>query len=135
MNATAGVPTGSSKLCMSCHDGTVALGSTATKGQIPMQGLTGGRLTGASSLGPNLGDDHPIAFVPTTASDIVNPPASSPVKLDANGQVQCVTCHDAHRMDADPTTKKFLVASNASSALCVVCHKKQVLDARTRART
>ncbi len=125
MNATAGVPTGSSKLCMSCHDGTVALGSTATKGQIPMQGLSGGRLTGASSLGPNLGDDHPIAFVPTTATDLVNPPASSPVKLDANGQVQCVTCHDAHRMDADPTTMKFLVGSNASSALCVVCHKKQ----------
>lgn len=126
MVAAAGVPTGSSKLCMSCHDGTVALGSTAAKGQIGgMQGLTGGRLSGASSLGPNLGDDHPIAFVPTTGSQIVNPPAGSAVKLDANGQVQCVTCHDAHRMDADPTTMKFLVASNASSALCVVCHKTQ----------
>jgi predicted CXXCH cytochrome family protein len=126
MNATAGVPTGSSKLCMSCHDGTVALGSTVARGQIGgMQGLTGGRLAGAASLGPNLGDDHPIAFVPSTGGEIVNPPASSPVKLDANGQVQCVTCHDPHRMDADPTTMKFLVASNASSALCVVCHKTQ----------
>ena len=123
MVAAAGVPTGSSKLCMSCHDGTVAIGSTAAKGQIPLQGLTAGKLTGPSSLGPNLGDDHPIAFVPTTSSAIVNPPASSPVKLDANGQVQCVTCHDAHRMDTDATTQKFLVASNASSAICVVCHK------------
>ena len=123
MAATAGVPTGSSKLCMSCHDGTVALGSTVTKGQIPMQGLTGGRLTGASNLGPNLGDDHPIAFVPLTGGEIVNPPASSPVKLDASGRLQCVSCHDAHRMDADPTTKKFPVANNASSAICLVCHR------------
>jgi predicted CXXCH cytochrome family protein len=63
--------------------------------------------------------------VPSVGGAIVNPPASSPVKLDANGQVQCTTCHDPHRMDADPTTMKFLVASNASSGLCVVCHKTQ----------
>lgn len=125
MVAVAGVPTGSSKLCMSCHDGTVAIGSTASKGQIPMQGLTGGKLTGPSSLGVNLGDDHPIAFVPTVGGQIVNPPPSSPVKLDPNGMVQCTSCHDPHQMDADPTTMKFLVANNASSALCLVCHRQQ----------
>lgn len=125
MNAVAGVPTGSSKLCMSCHDGTVALGSTVTRGQLSLQGLSAGKLTGASNLGPNLGDDHPIAFVPATGSTIVNPPAASPVKLDSSGLVQCATCHDPHRMDIDSTTQKFLVASNASSALCVVCHQQQ----------
>lgn len=125
MVAVAGVPTGSSKLCMSCHDGTVAVGSTVAKGQIPMQGLTGGKTTGSSSLGVNLGDDHPIAFAPTLGAEIVNPPPSSAVKLDENGQVGCRTCHDPHQMDADTTTKKFLVDSNASSALCLVCHRKQ----------
>lgn len=126
MVATAGVPAGSSKLCMSCHDGTVAIGSTVTKGQISsMQGLTGGRLTGASSLGTNLRDDHPIVFAPVVGSELVNPPSTSPVKLDGNGLVQCTTCHDPHRMDADPTTMKFLVTNNASSALCLVCHRKQ----------
>lgn len=125
MVAAAGVPTGSSKLCMSCHDGTVAIGSTMNKGQIPMQGLTGGKLTGPSSLGPSLADDHPISFVPVTGAQIVNPAPSSPAKLDRTGQIQCRTCHDPHQMDIDPTTMKFLVASNSSSGLCLVCHNKQ----------
>ena len=68
MNATVGVPQGSSKLCLSCHDGTVALGNIAGSGQLPMTGLPTGKLTGASSLGTNLGDDHPISFVPVTGS-------------------------------------------------------------------
>ena len=123
--ATAGLPTGSSKLCLSCHDGTVAIGSTMTSGQIAMQGLTGGKLTGASSLGPNLGDDHPISFVPVAGAEIVNPAAGGPVKLDRNGQLECRSCHDPHQMDVDPTTQKFLVANNSASGLCVTCHRKQ----------
>jgi predicted CXXCH cytochrome family protein len=82
-------------------------------------------LTGASSLGTNLGDDHPISFVPVTSPELVTPPAGSPVKLDQSGQVQCRTCHDPHQMDIDPTAKKFLVASNSASGLCMTCHKKQ----------
>ena len=125
MTAVSGVPTGSSKLCMSCHDGTVALGSTMNMGQLALQGTTGGRLTGPSSLGTNLGDDHPISFVPVTGTQIINPAPTSPAKLDKSGQIQCRTCHDPHQMDIDPTTKKFLVASNASSGLCLACHNKQ----------
>lgn len=124
MAATVGVPTGSSKLCLSCHDGTVALGSTMNMGQIAMQGTTGGRLTGASSLGTDLRDDHPFSFAPVTGSEIVRPSAASPVKLDANGQIQCRSCHDPHQMDVDRTTHKFLVTSNASSELCLACHTK-----------
>ncbi len=124
MNAVPGVPQGTSKLCLSCHDGTVAIGSTAGAGQIPMLGLTSGKLTGASSLGTNLGDDHPISFVPVSTPGLVNPPAGSPVALDANGQVQCVSCHDSHQMDIDPTQQKFLVMNNASSSLCLVCHQQ-----------
>ena len=76
MAAAPGVPTGSSKLCLSCHDGTVAIGKSISNGQIPMQGVNAqGRLTGASVLGTNLRDDHPISFVPVTGPQIVNPPA------------------------------------------------------------
>ena len=125
MAAASGVPTGSSKLCLSCHDGTVAIGKTGNKGQIAMQGVNAqGQLTGVSSLGTNLSDDHPISFVPITGTQIINPPVGSAVKLDANGQVQCRSCHDPHQMDIDPTTKKFLVTSNSASALCLVCHQK-----------
>lgn len=65
-----------SRLCLSCHDGTVALGSihmlrgiTATPGtpiigDVSGTGTTGGYLTASSSsfLGTNLKDDHPIAI-------------------------------------------------------------------------
>src|SRR5207244_9530925 len=86
---------------------------------------TAGKLTGPSSLGVNLSDDHPIAFVPVTGSQIVNPAPASAVKLDKNGQIQCRTCHDPHQMDIDPTAKKFLAASNSASALCVTCIRQQ----------
>jgi len=123
--AAVGVPTGSSKLCLSCHDGTVAIGSTVVGGQIPMQGVNAqGRMTGTSVLGTNLSDDHPISFVPVTGPHIVNPPSGSPVQLDDNGQVQCRSCHDPHRMDIDPIAQKFLVTNNAASGLCVVCHNQ-----------
>lgn len=124
MAATPGVPQGSSKLCLSCHDGTIAVGNLVSTGQIPMTGLSTGKLTGSSSLGMNLGDDHPISFVPVTSPAVRNPAAGSAVKLDANGQVQCVTCHDAHEMEIDPTTKKFLVMNNSASAMCLVCHQQ-----------
>ena len=124
--AAVGLPTASSKLCLSCHDGTVAIASTVTRGQIPMQGVNAqGQLTGGSVIGPDLRSHHPISFVPVTGPEIVNPPAGSPVKLDGSGQAQCTSCHDPHQMDVDPTTKKFLVTNNSSSGLCVVCHNKQ----------
>ena len=126
LNAAVGVPTGSSKLCLSCHDGTVAIGSTMKSGAIAMRGVGGsGQLTGAAVIGPDLRNDHPVSFVPSLAADIVAPPAGSPVKLDANGQVQCRSCHEPHRMDIDSTAQKFLVTNNSASGLCVVCHNKQ----------
>lgn len=126
IKATVGLPTGSSKLCLACHDGTVALGNTINNGRIPMQGLNAqGQLTGRSVLGTDLRNDHPISFVPVAGGQILLPPPASPVKLDANGQVQCVSCHNAHRMDIDPTTLKFLVMSNSASGLCIVCHNQE----------
>jgi len=126
LQAAVGLPTGSSKLCLSCHDGTVALGSTAMQGRIALQGVNAaGQLTGASVIGPNLTTSHPVSFVPLPASDLVTPPPGGPVRLDETGQIQCRTCHDPHQMDTDTTTKKFLVVNNAASGLCLTCHNKQ----------
>ena len=122
-DAPVGAPGGSSKLCLSCHDGTVALGGTLSMGTLAMQGTaSGGRLGGASVIGPDLRSSHPISFVPVVSAGLVSPPAGSAVKLDASGQVQCRTCHDPHTMDLDATTKKFLVMNNSASALCLACH-------------
>ena len=114
MMATPGQPTGASKLCLSCHDGTIAVGR-----------LPGSpRLTGASMLGTNLANDHPISFVPTAGPQVVLPPPGDSVRLDASGELQCTSCHDPHEQERDSAEKKFLVKTNQSSALCVTCHIK-----------
>ncbi|MBZ0173237.1 MAG: hypothetical protein K8E66_12710, partial [Phycisphaerales bacterium] len=41
------------------------------------------------------------------------------IVLDANGELQCTSCHDAH----NNAHGSFLVMSNAGSALCVACHQ------------
>jgi predicted CXXCH cytochrome family protein len=125
MTATPGAPTGSAKLCLSCHDGTVAIGATLSRGQIAMSGVNAaGRMTGAAALGSNLSDDHPISFVPVAGPQIVKPPAGDAAKLDPHGMMQCRTCHDPHQQEIDPVTKKFLVKGNSASALCLTCHQK-----------
>ena len=124
--ASPGQPTGASKLCLSCHDGTVALGRTMSRGQLALEGTDSqGRLTGPSSLGLNLADDHPVSFVPVTGPQMVVPPPGDAVALDATGQMQCTSCHDPHEQERDPVVRKFLVKGNQASALCLTCHQKE----------
>ncbi|MCK4990733.1 MAG: hypothetical protein KAS29_09610, partial [Bacteroidales bacterium] len=107
-------PDGSSVLCLSCHDGTIALGTTSSS--MP---------PGSSSiLGTDLSDDHPISFeydATLVASDgQLKYTPIFPVTLDNNNKVQCASCHDPH---ADNYTN-FLVASNEFSDLCFKCHDR-----------
>ena len=119
----------SSKLCLSCHDGTVALGDTVNNGSIPFQGVPGDQKLPASSpanlagTGLNLADDHPFAFTPDLANRQVRlPPTGDQVKLDAQGRVQCTSCHDPHNEFVDPVENRFLVKNNSASAICTTCH-------------
>ena len=124
----AGQPNGASLLCLSCHDGTIALGELLSRTAAVT--LAAGVTTmpaGTGRLGTDLSDYHPVSFAYTTAlaaargGELVNPSTlTSRVKLDASGQVQCTSCHDAH----DDTFGKFLVMSNQASALCQTCHSK-----------
>jgi len=126
LDAQPGQPTGSSKMCLSCHDGTIAVGSVLSRDQIIQ--MAGGITTlppGIANLGTDLADDHPISFRydsllvskdPHLADPGTLPPA---FKLDANRELQCTTCHDAH----DNAFGSFLVASNSGSALCRACHQ------------
>jgi predicted CXXCH cytochrome family protein len=139
-----------SRLCLSCHDGTVAVGSVytvrGTAGTIAMAGVDGaGKMMGteAGYLGVDLRNDHPISIKYDTGITIpfgsgsrgmeLNPsaPPISPrpytgVKLygmtsgTIKGYVECTSCHDPHN-DANPD---FLVVSNAAGALCTTCHSK-----------
>ncbi len=125
--ATVGQPTGASKLCLSCHDGTIALGAILSEPQeIPFTGGIRFMPEGPTKLGTDLSDDHPVSFVYNTSIAISNGELIDPsllpsdVRLDGNGQLQCTACHDPH----DDNNNKFLVKPNNYSVLCTTCHQK-----------
>jgi predicted CXXCH cytochrome family protein len=119
LDAKVGQPTGSSKLCLSCHDGTIALEAT-------VRGGTGRTYMtpGSANLGTDLSDDHPVSFAYSAGLSNEDPQIRTPdslpdeLQLDKFGEVQCVTCHDPH----DNTFGDFLVVPNIRSNLCLKCH-------------
>lgn len=134
--AMGAAPGGVSLLCLSCHDGTLAL--DAFGGAAPAPGT---KLTGNLSLGLELGDDHPIsvAYSPGTAAgqDAELNPVTTGFTfadttlgtiadlLDGASQVQCSSCHDVHNTKTSGLPgNKLLVIDNAGSALCTTCHAK-----------
>ncbi len=125
MNAPAGNPaTGISKLCLSCHDGTVALSQTVAAGTIPVSGS----MASDDLTGPDLSRHHPVAIRPVDDGQVYPGLAQTPavsadpaVKLPGN-QIECITCHDPHVENRDATRRRFLVRSNQNSALCQACH-------------
>ncbi len=131
-------PDGSSRLCLSCHDGTVALGEIAGRSRpLPMAGgerLAPGR---RGFLGTDLSGSHPISFVyperdPAeldTSVDMGLRPAAAihgdgDVRLDAEGKMQCTTCHDPHadRYYRPGQVPRFWVKPSVSE-VCLTCHE------------
>jgi predicted CXXCH cytochrome family protein len=125
----AGQPGPQSKLCLSCHDGTVAIDSFANGGiiQAGSHTMTSTNLVGA---GGSLASDHPIAFTYNGALATLDGHLTTPVSLNyvdaANqiplyaGKMECASCHAVH----DNTYGKFLRTANTGSALCLTCHQK-----------
>ena len=121
LSAAVAQPGGVSKLCMSCHDGTVAIDSYATR-----TGTT--FISGSAALGTDLTNDHPIAFtfdaaLATADGGLVTPASASLVSTGVplfSGKLECATCHNVH----DNALGHFLRVSNAGSGLCLKCHTK-----------
>ncbi len=105
-------PGASSKLCLSCHDGTTTMGTGGT--------ITGEGYAATVDLGTDLSTSHPISITYAEGVDLdLNAEASfTNVKLFSS-KVECASCHDAHE-----TSTALLRVSNASSALCLECHNK-----------
>jgi predicted CXXCH cytochrome family protein len=133
MQVTPSQPNGPSRLCLSCHDGMIALGTVLQ----PSQGIvmTGSRIApgSPSGIGGNysLAGDHPISFFYYEAADSDpaikrNPPTD--LLFYGGGLIECSTCHDPHKdlhRSPDRTgqlTGKFLRSDNRFSALCLECH-------------
>jgi len=117
----------SSSLCLSCHDGTVAIGQTAVYGKIPVTGS----MNNQDVFGTNLSGSHPFSLVlpmkdspdlvATLATRGVTADPTKAVKLVA-GNVECTSCHNPHAQAIDPIAQNFLVRDSSSGQLCLACH-------------
>ena len=138
MNSAPGQPDGISKLCLSCHDGTVALDSFG--------GASGSSfIRSGLALGTNLSNDHPISMTYDAALAVADPGLFNPttkvvtvgvapfvatgtitaIMLSA-GKVQCSSCHDVHNNEVvgGAAGRPLLRVSKSASAICRVCHNK-----------
>jgi predicted CXXCH cytochrome family protein len=121
MGATVSQPTGPSRLCLSCHDGTLALGAVLR----PAAGI---EMTGEitpdrpSYIGTNLTNHHPVSFsyYDSLPNPELEPFLPEGLLFYGAGYIHCSTCHNSH----DDTYGKFLVMDNSYSRLCMECHKK-----------
>lgn len=128
--ATAAV----SNLCLSCHDGTVAVNAmnNPSNGRptTTMAGAVNNIPVGSTNLGAAvdaLKNDHPVNFtydaaLVTADGGLKDPSSLTGVKLYSN-KVQCASCHDPHG-SVDPTGAAFLRVSMVGSTLCFACHNK-----------
>lgn len=124
LRGRAGVPTGTTRVCLSCHDGTIAVGQTR-RGTIAVTGAgAGGRIpeTRRSNLGTDLRGTHPVSM-PVAPGRRIHAPPDARVSLDARGEVQCTSCHDPHSEFGGSPEGFFLVRPTARAELCVTCHE------------
>ncbi len=125
LQSVPGQPTGSSLLCLACHDGTVALGALVNPPG-PSNDLETTFLTGRANIGTDLTNDHPISFTYDDALAAADQELASPAGIDLpleGGQVQCTTCHDPHKGDIPP----FLRKTTLNGDLCTTCHVRSGL--------
>jgi len=130
MNATPTQPEHyASKLCLSCHDGTVAVDSFGGH-----QGTT--VIDGNAKIGTDLRGTHPIGIVYDTAlatadGGLHNPETTTtPLgesitssMLFGTGHLECASCHDVHNTQSAGNTHLLRITSDGS-ALCLTCHDK-----------
>jgi len=139
MNSAPGQPTGSSVLCLSCHDGTVAVDSFG--GNTGVDFITPGD---GEYIGTDLSDDHPISITYDSALANADPglndPSATTVTIGLGGdktntgtvsnlmlpadQVQCSSCHDVHNGFVPPAEPDLLLVSRTNSSICLTCHNK-----------
>jgi len=138
-------PTGIAKMCLGCHDGTVALDefdrNIGTPGTVFIQDVDNDyrfpRVPGAE--GTDLSATHPLSIVYDETADPSLQPKTDPMggsgltieDVLEFGKVQCSSCHDVHDSPGEsvPGTHLLRVAQNTGqggdpSGLCLACHIK-----------
>lgn len=134
------------RICLSCHDGTIALGSVVNMPNVIPSLYTEIQMFGSSTIqqsspgyiGIDLRDDHPVAIPHDNAKDpelspVITADAPNVNLYELNGTqvrktrtggagsyVECTSCHNPH----DNVNGKFLVDPNTNSKICTSCHNK-----------
>jgi len=128
-----------SLLCLSCHDGSVAVNSYGNDDQ-----RSGSKSTGTNTIVSSyaigaakyLGNHHPISFnydavqavdnVAIRSADDYNLTPTSSVREHlygpAGGSLECATCHSVH--NTGNGGEALLWRSDQNSELCLTCHNK-----------
>lgn len=125
LKASVGQPDGSSRLCLSCHDGTVPLDAFGSRAGTELCGKI---------IGTDLRQVHPLSFVYDDALAVaaghLKPPSSTPsgfggtiaTDLLRGSKMQCSSCHEPHNRFG---ISKFLRAPNGKDNLCAICHSQR----------
>ena len=140
-----GQPTGTAKLCLGCHDGTVAIDTfdKYTTATVFFDGTATGYSTGYKVPGFTVGGNldmrgtHPlsIAFPAADVNEFTDPNVATWASGDTvastldNGKIQCSTCHDVHSQEQVAGTHLLRAAQTVAqggvaSGLCLTCHVK-----------
>ena len=132
MKSSPEQPNGSTKLCLSCHDGTIAVGAVRGMSR-PINMKNVGSLgeipsSRKSHIGTDLRGTHPVSVKYqqnlALANDNLRWPPFDPenkVGPDANGYVQCTSCHDPHDDSKSPRYPFWKKAT--FDEVCSACHK------------
>ena len=129
-------PGSTSLLCLSCHDGAIAVNSYGNADQLPGSRATGTTkiTSGVYLIGKDkyLGNHHPIGFNYQAAQaddnelrlqDTANLTPSSTIDDHLyGGDMECGTCHSVH--NKGNTGETLLWRSDQNSELCLTCHNK-----------
>ncbi|MBI5739747.1 MAG: hypothetical protein HZA16_03410 [Nitrospirae bacterium] len=135
-------PGSTSLLCLSCHDGTVAVNSYGSAPQ-PVSSIGNGDLeiddeTYLIGKDGYLGNHHPIGFDYEAVQGSDKYIRDSGTEMTADGstiadhlygedaRLECGTCHSVH--NKGNSGERLLWRSDIRSALCLTCHDKGSLD-------
>ena len=119
------------RLCLSCHDGSIAVYVIVTPpsdGGSYVTGLSSapegwnlnadGLMTGDPVMDHDFRNEHPVSITYSTRDRHLASPPPSEYPL-FSGLVECSTCHNVHANTYPP----FLRTSNDGSRMCLACHR------------
>jgi len=152
MQQGATAPGGVSLLCLSCHDGSIAVNSYGNLASQPSKSVSTGNtfMASAYQIGTNAGgtswlqNHHPIGFnydqvqaqdpevrsadvAMLTPTTFVRDHLFATSGGGSNTNMECASCHSVH--NTGNTGESLLWRSDQNSELCLTCHAKGIYTA------